>query len=154
LVEGKGKVKVPMEAPELLAAAAGPLTGEKEAEQFGSQEQLFEWGNEQIWPGLTATERAAVMELLEEYRSIFAWSIYDLRNTAVEGVEFDVDFTDDKVIFAPRRRLSMYEYDLLKAYCEERVAAGLICKLKLPPVVKHPFLAQTVMPQKKDAGGN
>jgi hypothetical protein len=65
-----------------------------------------------------------------------------------------VDFTDDKVIFAPRRRLSLYEYDLLKAYCEERVAAGLICKLKLPPGVKHSFVAQTVMPRKKDAEGN
>jgi hypothetical protein len=67
-VEGKGKVKVSTEAPELLAAAAGPSTEEKGAEQFGSQEQPFEWGNEQIWPGLTATERAAVVELLEEYR--------------------------------------------------------------------------------------
>jgi hypothetical protein len=35
-VEGKEKVKVPTEAPELLAAAAGPSTGEKGAEQFGS----------------------------------------------------------------------------------------------------------------------
>jgi hypothetical protein len=61
-------VKVSTEAPELLAAAAGPSTEEKGAEQFGSQEQPFEWGNEQIWPGLTATERAAVVELLEEYR--------------------------------------------------------------------------------------
>jgi hypothetical protein len=153
-VEGKEKVKVPTEAPELLAAAAGPSTEEKGAEQFGSQEQPFEWGNKQIWPGLTATERAAVVELLEEYRGIFAWSIYDLRDTAVEGIEFEVDFTDDKVIFAPRRRLSLYEYDLLKAYCEERVAAGLIWKLKLPPGVKHPFVAQTVMPRKKDAEGN
>jgi hypothetical protein len=64
-VEGKGKVKVPTEAPELLAAAAGPSTGEKGAEQFGSQEQPFEWGKEQIWPGLTATQRAAVVELLD-----------------------------------------------------------------------------------------
>jgi hypothetical protein len=147
-------VKVPTEAPELLAAAAGPSTGEKGAEQLGSQEQPFEWGNEQIWPGLTATERAAVVELLEKYRGIFAWSIYDLRNTAVEGKEFEVDFTDDKMIFAPQRRLSLYEYDLLKAYCKERVAAGLICKLKLPPGVKHPFVTQTVMPRKKDAEGN
>jgi hypothetical protein len=100
--EGKGKVKVPMEAPELLAAAAGPSTGEKGAEQFGSREQPFKWGNEQIWPGLTAMERAAMVELLEEYRGIFAWSICNLRNTAVGGVEFEVDFTDDKVIFAPR----------------------------------------------------
>jgi hypothetical protein len=138
----------------LLTAAAGPLTEEKGAEQFGSQEQPFEWGNEQIWPGLTATERAAVVELLEEYREIFAWSIYDLRNTAVENAEFEVDFTDDKVIFASRRCLSLYEYDLLKAYWEERVAAGLICKLKLPLEVKHPFVAQTVMPRKKDAEGN
>jgi hypothetical protein len=126
-----GKVKVPTEVPELLAAAAGPSTGEKEAEQFGSQKQPFEWGDEQIWPGLTATQRAAVVELLEEYRGIFAWSIYELRDTAVEGVEFEVNFTDDKVVFAPRRRLSPYEYDLLKAYCEERVAAGLICKLNI-----------------------
>jgi hypothetical protein len=145
---------VPTEAPELLAAAAGPSTGEKGAEQFGSQEQPFEWGNEQIRPRPTATERAAVVELLEEYRGIFAWSIYDLRDTAVEGVEFEVDLTDDKVIFAPRRRLSLYEYDLLKAYRKERVAAGLICKLKLLPGVKHPFVAQTVMPRKKDAEGN
>jgi hypothetical protein len=98
-------VKVPTEAFELLAAAAGPSTGEKGAEQFGSQEQPFEWGDEQIWPGLTATQRTAVVELLEEYRGIFAWSIYDLRDTAVEGVKFEVKFTDDKVIFAPRRRL-------------------------------------------------
>jgi hypothetical protein len=62
-----------------------------------------------------------------------------------------VDFTDDKVIFAPRRRLSLYEYNLLKAYCKEKVAAGLICKLKLPPGIKHPFVAQIVMPWKKDA---
>jgi hypothetical protein len=34
------------------------------------------------------------------------------------------------------------------------VAAGLICKLKLPPGVKHPFVAQIVMPRKKDAEGN
>jgi hypothetical protein len=142
-------VKAPTEVPELLAAAAGPSTGEKGAEQFGSQEHPFEWGDEQIWPGLTETQRAAVVELLEEYRGIFAWSIYDLRDTAVEGVEFEVNFTDDKVIFAPRRRLSPYEYDLLKAYCEERVAAGLICKLKLPPGVNHPFVAQTVMPNKE-----
>jgi hypothetical protein len=147
-------VKVSTEAPELLAAAAGPSTGEKGAEQFGSQEQPFKWGDEQIWPELTATQRAAVVELLEEYRGIFAWSIYDLRNTAVEGVEFEVDFTDDKVIFAPQRRLSLYEYDLLKAYCEERVAAGVICKLKPPPGVKHPFVTQTVMPWKKDTEGN
>jgi hypothetical protein len=147
-------VNVPMEAPELLAAAAGPSTKEKGAEQFGNQEQPFEWGDEQIWPGLTATGRAAVVELLEEYRGIFAWSIYDLCDTAVEGVEFEVDFTDNKVIFAPRRRLSLYEYDLLKAYCVERVAAGLICKPKLPPGVKHSFVAQTVMPRKKDAEGN
>jgi hypothetical protein len=92
-----GKVKVPTEAPELLAAAAGPLTGEKGAEQFGSQEQPFEWGNEQIWPGLTANQRAAVVKLLEEYRGIFAWSIYDMRDTAVEGVEFEVNFTDDNL---------------------------------------------------------
>jgi hypothetical protein len=32
-----------------------------------------------------------VVELLEEYRGIFAWSIYDLRDTAVEGVEFEVN---------------------------------------------------------------
>jgi hypothetical protein len=114
-----GKVKVPTE---LLAAAAGPSTGEKGAEKFGSQEKPFEWGDEQIWPGLTTTQRAAVVELLDEYRGIFAWSIYDLRDTAVEDVEFEVNFTDDKVIFAPRRRLSPYEYNLLKAYCKERVA--------------------------------
>jgi hypothetical protein len=95
-----------------------------------------------------------VVELQEEYWGIFAWSIYDLRDTAVKGVEFEVNFTDDKVIFAPRRRLSPYEYDLLKAYCEERVAAGLISKLKLPPRVNRPFVAQTVMPRKKDAEGN
>jgi hypothetical protein len=147
-------VKVPTEAPELLVAAAGPSTEEKGAEQFGNQEQLFKWGDEQIWPGLTATERAAVIQLLEEYRGIFAWYIYDLRDTAIEGVEFAVDFTDDKVIFAPQQRLSLYEYDLLKAYCKERVAAGLICKLKLPPEVKHPFVAQTVILQKKDAERN
>jgi hypothetical protein len=38
-----GKMKVPTEAQELLATAAGPSTGEKGAEQFGSQEQPFEW---------------------------------------------------------------------------------------------------------------
>jgi hypothetical protein len=67
---------------------------------------------------------AAVVELLEEYRGIFAWSIYDLRNTAVEGVEFEVNFTNNTVIFAPRRRLSPYEYDLLKAYCQRRWRLG------------------------------
>jgi hypothetical protein len=41
-IEGKGKVKVPTEALELLAAAAGPSTEEKGAERFGSQEQPFE----------------------------------------------------------------------------------------------------------------
>jgi hypothetical protein len=65
-------VKVPTEVPELLAAAAGPSTGEKGAEQFGSKEQPFEWGDEQIWPRLTATQRAAMVELEEEYRGIFA----------------------------------------------------------------------------------
>jgi hypothetical protein len=40
-VEGEGKVKVPTEASELLAAAARPSTGEEGAEQFGSQEQPF-----------------------------------------------------------------------------------------------------------------
>jgi hypothetical protein len=35
-------VKAPTEVPELLAAAAGPSTGEKGPEQFGSQEQPFE----------------------------------------------------------------------------------------------------------------
>jgi hypothetical protein len=33
------------------------------------------------------------------------------------------------------------------------VAAELICKLKLPSRVKHPFVAQTVTPRKKDRGG-
>jgi hypothetical protein len=40
-----GKVKAPTEVPDLLAAAAGPSTGEKGAERCGSQEQPFEWGN-------------------------------------------------------------------------------------------------------------
>jgi hypothetical protein len=142
--------------PELLAAAAGSTTEKKGAEQFGSKgkEQPFEWGDEQIWPGLTTTQRAAVVELLEEYREIVASSIYDLSDIAVEGVEFEVDFTDDKVIFAPQRHMSLNEYDLLKAYCKERVAASLICKLKLPPGVKHPFVAATIMPRKKDAERN
>jgi hypothetical protein len=34
------------------------------------------------------------------------------------------------------------------------MAAGLISKLKLPPGVNHPFVAQTVMLRKKDAEGN
>jgi hypothetical protein len=102
--------------------------------------------------GLTATQRAAVVELLEEYRGVFAWSLYDMRDTAVEGVEFEVDFTADKVIFAPQRRLSLYEYDMLKAYCEERVAAWLICKLKLPLGVKHPLCGADCHASEKGCG--
>ena len=138
------------------AAAIGPPPEEKGASQFGAKgsEQPFEWGDEQIWPGLRPEDRAAVVELLEEYRDIFAWSIYDLSDTAIEGVEFEVDFTDDKPIWSPKRRYSQYETDLLKAYVEERLAAKLIAPLKLPPGVKEPFAAATVMPRKKDVEGN
>ncbi|GAQ92682.1 arginine vasopressin receptor 2 [Klebsormidium nitens] len=75
-------------------------------------------------------------------------------DTAIEGVEFEVELTDDKPIFAPRRRFSQYEHELLKAYCEEREAAKLTTRLKLPPGVKEPNCASTVMPRKKDAEGN
>ncbi|GAQ91135.1 hypothetical protein KFL_007320080, partial [Klebsormidium nitens] len=80
--------------------------------------------------------------------------IYDLSDTAIEGVEFEVEFTDDRPILAPRRRFSQYEHELLKAYCEEQEAAKLITRLKLPPGVKEPNCAPTVMPRKKDAEGN
>ena len=142
--------------PDLLAAAVGPATAEKGASQFGAKgsEKPFEWGDEQIWAGLQPEERAAVVELLEEFRDTFAWSIYDLSDTCIEGVEFEVDFTDDKPIWSPKRRYSQYETDLLKAYVEERLAAKLIAPLKLPPGVKEPFAAATVMPRKKDAEGN
>jgi hypothetical protein len=79
-----------------------------------------------------------VVELLEEFRESFAWSIHDLSDTSIEGVEFEVNFTDDKVIWSPHRRQSLAEYELLKAYCEERCAAKLICRLKLPEGIKHP----------------
>ena len=142
--------------PDLLAAAVGPATAEKGASQFGAKgsEKPFEWGDDQIWAGLQPAERAAVVELLEEFRDTFAWSIYDLSDTCIEGVEFEVDFTDDKPIWSPKRRYSQYETDLLKAYVEERLAAKLIAPLKLPPGVKEPFAAATVMPRKKDAEGN
>jgi hypothetical protein len=58
-------------------------------------------------------------------------------DTSTEGVEFEVSFTDDKVIWSPRRQQSPAEYELLKAYCEERCAAKLIGQLKLPEGVKH-----------------
>ncbi len=38
--------------------------------------------------------------------------------------------------------------------CEEREAAKLIARLKLPLGVKEPNCAPTVMPRKKDAEGN
>jgi hypothetical protein len=116
-------------APEYLAAAASAPVLMKGAEQFGTKgrEQPFEWGDEQIWPGLAPKQREAVVDLLEEYRESFAWSIHDLSNTSIEGVEFEVNLTDDKVIWSPRRRQSPAEYELLKAYCEERCAAKLIC---------------------------
>ena len=137
------------------AAAAGPSAPEQGKEQFEKgKEAAFEWGDEHIWPGLEPEKRAQVVELLEEFRDVFAWSIYDLSDSAIEGVEFEVEFTDDKPIFSPRRRLSQYESDLLKAYCEEREAAKLIARLKLPPGVKEPNCAPTVMPRKKDAEGN
>jgi hypothetical protein len=41
-----------------------------------------------------------VVELLEEYRKSFAWSIHDLSDTSIEGVEFEVYFTDDKLIWS------------------------------------------------------
>ena len=142
--------------PELQAAAAQVAPGEKGASQFGpkGEEKAFEWGDDQIWPGLAPEQRAEVVEVLEEFRDIFAWSIYDLSDTAIEGVEFEIDFTDDKPIWSPRRRYSQYETDLLKAYVEERLAAKLIAPLKLPPGVKEPFAAATVMPRKKDPEGN
>ena len=137
-------------------AAVGTAPEEKGTSQFGAKgtEKPFEWGDDQIWPGLTPEQRAEVTEVLEEFQDIFAWSIYDLSDTAIEGVEFEVDFTDDKPIWSPKRRYSQYETDLLKAYVEERLAAKLIAPLKLPPGVKEPFAAATVMPRKKDAEGN
>jgi hypothetical protein len=53
-VRGKGKIVGPELAPEYLAAAAGSPVVMKGAEQFGTKgkEQAFEWGDEQIWPGL------------------------------------------------------------------------------------------------------
>ena len=140
--------------PEFPAAAAAPVPEEKGASQFKGTEKSFEWGDDQIWPGLTQEQRTEVVGVLEEFRDVFAWSIYDLSDTAIEGVEFEVDFTDDKVIWSPKRRHSQYETDLLKAYVEERLAAKLIAPLKLPPGVKEPFAAATVMPRKKDAEGN
>ncbi|GAQ89454.1 putative retrotransposon protein [Klebsormidium nitens] len=142
--------------PELQATAVGTAPEEKGASQFGAKgtEKPFEWGDEQIWPGLPPEQRAEVTGLLEEFRDIFAWSIYDLSDTAIEWVEFEVDFTDEKPIWSPKRRYSQYETDLLKAYVEERLAAKLIAPLKLPPGVKEPFAAATVMPRKKDAERN
>jgi hypothetical protein len=133
-VRGKGKIVGPELAPEYLAAVAGSPVVMKGAEQFGTKgkEQPFEWGDEQIWPGLAPEYREAVVELLEEFRESFAWSIHELSDTSIEGVEFEVNFTDNKVIWSPRRRQSPAEYELLKAYCEERCAAKLICRLKLP----------------------
>jgi hypothetical protein len=82
-VRGKGKIVGPELAPEYLAAAAGSPVVMKGAEQFGTKgrEQPFEWGDEQIWPGLAPEQREAVVELLEEFRESFAWSIHNLSNT-------------------------------------------------------------------------
>ncbi|GAQ90026.1 hypothetical protein KFL_005910030 [Klebsormidium nitens] len=63
----------------------------------------------------TGAEHRGTREVQEEFRDIFAWSIYDLSDTAIEGVEFEVDFNDDKPIWSPKRRYSQYERDLLKA---------------------------------------
>jgi hypothetical protein len=73
-VRGKGKIVGPELAPEYLAAAAGSPGVIKGAEQFGTKgkEQPFEWGDEQIWPGLAPEQREAVVELLEEFRDSFA----------------------------------------------------------------------------------
>jgi hypothetical protein len=73
-VRGKGKIVGQELAPEYLAAAAGSPVVMKGAEQFGTKgkEQPFEWGDEQIWPGLAPEQREAVVELLEEYRESFA----------------------------------------------------------------------------------
>jgi hypothetical protein len=98
--EGKAKIVGPELAPEYLASAAGSPVVMKGAEQFETKgkEQPFEWGDQQIWPGLALEQREAVVELLEEFRESFAWSIHDLSDTSIEGVEFEVSFTDDKVI--------------------------------------------------------
>jgi hypothetical protein len=103
---------------------------------------------------LAPEQREAVVELLEEWRESFAWSIHDLSDTSIEGVELKVNFTDGKVIWSSRRRQSPAEYELLKAYCEERCVAKLICRLKLPEGVKHPNATPVVMPRKKDVEGN
>ncbi|GAQ91226.1 putative retrotransposon protein [Klebsormidium nitens] len=136
--KGSGAEEEAVEIEGLRSLAHGRQE-EKGAEQFGKgAEEPFEWGAEQIWPGLTEAQRERVVELLETFREIFGWSIYDLNDTAIEGVEFEVEFTADKPIFAPRQRFSQYEHELLKAYCEEREAAKLITRLKLPPWVKEP----------------
>jgi hypothetical protein len=59
-IRGKGKIVGPELAPEYLAAAAGSPVVMKGAEQFGTKgkEQPFEWGDEQIWPGLAPEQRA------------------------------------------------------------------------------------------------
>ncbi|GAQ93647.1 hypothetical protein KFL_017550010, partial [Klebsormidium nitens] len=126
---------------------------EEEAVEIEGLRSLAHGGQEigPEWP--EAVPAAAVGPNPKEkgFREIFAWSIYDLSDTAIEGVEFEVEFTDDKPIFAPRRPFSQYEHELLKAYCEEREAAKLITRLKLPSGVKEPNCAPTVMPRKKDA---
>jgi hypothetical protein len=143
-------------APEYLAAAAGLPVLMKGAEKFGTKgkKQPFEWGDEKIWPGLAPEQREAVMDLLKEFWESFAWSIHDLSNTSIEGVEFEVSVTDDKVIWFPHRRQSPVKYELLKAYYEERCAAKLICRLKLPEGVTHPNATPVVMPKKKDVEGD
>jgi putative transposase len=103
---------------------------------------------------LAPEQREAVVELLEEFRESFAWLIHDLSDTSIKGVEFEVNFTDDKVIWSSRRRQSPAEYELLKAYCEERCGAKLICRLKLPEGIKHPNATPVVMPRKKDVERN
>jgi hypothetical protein len=84
-VRGKGKIVGAELAPEYLATAAGSPVVMKGAEQFGTKgkEQPFEWGDEQIWPGLAPKQREAVVELLDEFRESFAWSIPDLSNTFI-----------------------------------------------------------------------
>ncbi|GAQ91872.1 hypothetical protein KFL_008720060, partial [Klebsormidium nitens] len=138
------------------AAAVGPNSKEKGAEHLRRTRKSHSSGDraEQIWPGLSEAQRERVVELLEAFRSIFAWTIYDLSDTSIEGVEFEVEFTDDKPIFAPRRRFSQYEHELLKPYCDEREAAKLITRLQLPTGGKEPNCAPTVIARKKDAEGN
>jgi hypothetical protein len=92
-VRGKGKIVGPELAPEYLAAAAGAPVVMKGAEQFGTKGKEQPLSGETSRSGQDWRRSSERVELLKEFREDFAWSIHDLSNTSIEGVEFEVSFT-------------------------------------------------------------